>query len=32
MKTQDLRIGNYVNHICNNELVTDVIADVGITY
>ena len=29
MKTQDLRIGNYVNHICNDELVTDVIADVG---
>ena len=29
MKTQELRIGNYVNHICNDELVTDVIADVG---
>jgi len=29
MKTQELRIGNYVNHICNDELVTDIIADVG---
>ena len=29
MKTQELKIGNYVNHIYNNELVTDVIADVG---